>query len=146
MATYPDKFDWLSKAKVPSPLTLENHQLQINKSKDWNKKIKDKLKERDKIKSENEKLILQNQVDSKRKNCQKNKRKRQRLSNMLIDLVAMGQEGLLLLLLENLIMLLMILICRNNKNLDWSVNVELELLKLDFNDSFFHSLPSSSFL
>ncbi|KNE87511.1 hypothetical protein PSTG_19103 [Puccinia striiformis f. sp. tritici PST-78] len=76
MATYPDKFDWLSKAKVPSPLTLENHQLQINKSKDWNKKIKDKLKERDKIKSENEKLILQNQVDSKKEELSKKQEKK----------------------------------------------------------------------
>ena len=76
MATYPDKFDWLSKAKVPSPLTLENHQLQINKSKDWNKKIKDKLKERDKIKSENEKLILQNQVESRKEELSKKQEKK----------------------------------------------------------------------
>ncbi|WAQ84357.1 hypothetical protein PtA15_4A810 [Puccinia triticina] len=57
MATNPTQYDWLAKAKVPSPLTEELEATQNSKNKEWNRKLKEKLKERDRVRAENEKLL-----------------------------------------------------------------------------------------
>ncbi|PLW33340.1 hypothetical protein PCASD_17996 [Puccinia coronata f. sp. avenae] len=53
MARHPDRFEWISQAKVPSPLTEEIETNQQLKSKERNRKLKEKLKERDRLRASN---------------------------------------------------------------------------------------------
>ncbi|EGG02208.1 uncharacterized protein MELLADRAFT_117612 [Melampsora larici-populina 98AG31] len=54
MANYPDWYDWLKKAKVPSGLTEELESQQILKENLRQQKLKEKLKERDRVREQNE--------------------------------------------------------------------------------------------
>jgi len=58
MARQPGRCDWITKAKVPSALTEEIESNQSLKNKEWNKKIKEKLKERERARALNEKSLL----------------------------------------------------------------------------------------
>ncbi|MBW0497789.1 hypothetical protein O181_037504 [Austropuccinia psidii MF-1] len=83
MAAHPDWWDWKGEAKVPSGLTEEMESQHANKGKERKSKLKEKLKERDRIRAEaQEQLRQQKEIEEKeRKEIEERQRNQRRMES-----------------------------------------------------------------